>query len=204
MASIVVVGDGPHSEMCAAVIASTGLWTVVGHVVPDGVPHPAHLEVVGHDADLPELCAAVPAAFVGIGDGHVRGRLLDDLRRMGFRVPAIIAPSAVIAEGVTIGDGVLVSPGAVVNVGATIKRGAIINTAAVVEHHVVVGECAHIAPNATLCGSVTVGDLALVGAGAVVLPDVAVGEAAVVAAGSAAPRDVPAGVISGVPGRRLR
>lgn len=190
--------------MCAAVIESTGLWTVVGHVVPNGMPHPDHLDVAGHDADLPSLRRTVPAAFVGIGDGSLRRRLLAELEGMGFHLPAIIAPSAVIADQVTLGDGVLVSPGAVVNVGASIGRGAIVNTAAVVEHHVVVGDCAHIAPNATLCGSVKVGDLALVGAGAVVLPDIEIGDSAVVAAGSAAPRDVPAGAVSGVPDRPSR
>lgn len=199
MASIVVVGDGPHSEMCAAVIESTGSWTVIGHVVPDDGGHPVHLDVVGHDADLPSLRATVQAAFVGIGDGNVRRRLLDDLQRFGFQTPAIMAPSATVADRVVLADGVLVSPGAVVNVGASIGRGAIINTGAIVEHHVVVGDCAHIAPNATICGSATVGELALVGAGSVVLPDIVIGDSAIVAAGSAAPRDVPAGTVSGLP-----
>ena len=80
-----------------------------------------------------------------------------------------------------------------------VGRGVIVNTAAVVEHHVQLGECAHVAPNSTLCGSVTVGALALVGAGAVVLPDVTVGDRAIVAAGSAAARDVAPGTISGLP-----
>ena len=202
MQPILIVGSGPHSEMCAAVIASTGVWDVVGHVVPtlDEVV-PDTITVAGCDADLPELLARVPNAFVGIGDGAVRARLIDLVAGMGFATPPIVAPSATLADGVVVGDGAFVAPAAVINTGATVGRGVIVNTAAVVEHHVHLGDCAHVAPNSTLCGSVTVGALALVDAGAVVLPDLTVGDGAIVAAGSAAARDVAPGTISGVPPR---
>ena len=200
MRPILIIGAGPHSEMCAAVIASTGEWEVVGHVVPDaGAPVPAGMVVAGHDSDLPALRENTPAAFVGIGDGAVRQRLLNALTDLGFETPGITAPSAVLADGVVAGDGAIICPAAVLNTAAVVGRGVIVNTAAVVEHHVQLGECAHVAPNSTLCGSVTVGALALVGAGAVVLPDVTVGDRAIVAAGSAAARDVAPGTISGLP-----
>lgn len=200
MRPILIIGAGPHSEMCAAVIASTGAWEIAGHVVPDsGGPVPADMVVAGHDADLPALRARIPAAFVAIGDNAVRQRLLDLITGLGFETPGITAPSAVLADGVAVGDGAIVCPAAVLNTAAVVGRGVIVNTAAVVEHHVHLGDCAHVAPNATLCGSVTVGALALVGAGAVVLPDVTVGKSAIVAAGSAAARDVAPGAISGLP-----
>ena len=202
MQPILIIGSGPHSEMCAAVIASTGEWDVVGHVVPspdEAVPDT--ITVAGCDADLPALLATVPNAFVGIGDGAVRARLLDLATGLGFATPSIVAPSATLADGVVVGDGAFVAPGAVINTGAVVGRGVIVNTAAVVEHHVHLGDCAHVAPNSTLCGSVTVGALALVGAAAVVLPDLTIGDGAIVAAGSAAARDVAPGTISGLPAR---
>jgi transposase-like protein len=115
--------------------------------------------------------------------------LLVDLKSRGLQA----------APKLAVGDGAIVCPAAVLNTAAVVGRGVIVNTAAVVEHHVHLGDCAHVAPNATLCGSVTVGALALVGAGAVVLPDVTVGKGAIVAAGSAAARDVAPGAISGLP-----
>lgn len=203
MRRILIIGSGPHSEMCAAVIASTGQWEVAGHVVPDAsATVPDGMVVAGCDSDLAALRDDTPAAFVGIGDGAVRLRLLDMLEEMGFETPGITAPSAVLADGVTAAPGAIICPAAVLNTGAVVGRGVIVNTAAVVEHHVRLGQCAHVAPNSTLCGSVTVGALALVGAGAVVLPDITVGEGAIVAAGSAAARDVAPGAISGLPERR--
>lgn len=202
MQPILIIGSGPHSEMCAAVIASTGEWDVVGHVVPTpDEPVPDTITVAGCDADLLALLATVPNAFVGIGDGAVRARLLDMATELGFATPAIVSPSATLADGVVVGGGAFVAPAAVINTGAVVGRGVIVNTAAVVEHHVQLGDCAHVAPNSTLCGSVTVGALALVGAGAVVLPDITIGDGAIVAAGSAAARDVAPGTISGLPAR---
>lgn len=202
MRPILIIGTGPHSEMCAAVIASTGEWEVVGHVVPDsGAPLPDGMSMVGHDSDLPELRKQTPAAFVGIGDGAVRQRLLHQLSVLGFETPGITAPSAVLAHGVTAADGAIICPGAVINTAAVVGRGVIVNTAAVVEHHVQLGDCSHVAPNSTLCGSVNIGALVLIGAGAVVLPDLTVGDGAIVAAGSTATRDVAPGTISGLPNK---
>jgi len=202
MKPIVVVGTGPHSEMCAAVIASTGAWDVVGHVGADPSDRgPDDMVITGCDDDLLMLVSDVGAAFVGIGESTIRERLTSTLSALGFDLPAIVAPSAIVAHRVDIAPGVLVAPGAIINTRSTIGTGTIINTGAVVEHHVTVESFAHIAPNSTLCGNVSVGRGALVGAGAVVLPGVRVGSNAIVAAGAAAPRDIAPHTVVGLPAR---
>ncbi len=199
MPDIVVVGTGPHSEMCAAVLRSSGLWNVVGHVAADDEDPPAGIPLAGHDRNLPSLREQVAAAFIGIGDNPTRQRVTARVAALGFALPSVVAPSAVVADDVAIGAGVLVSPGAVINTQTTVGDGVIVNTAAVVEHHVQIGQFAHIAPNSTLCGSVEVGARALVGAAAVVLPGIHIGADAIVAAGSAIARGVAAGAIAGLP-----
>lgn len=74
---------------------------------------------------------------------------------------------------------------------ASIGDNTIINTAAVVEHDCVVGAHCHIAPNATLCGSVKIGELTHIGAGAVVLQGLTIGSGCVVGAGSVVTKDMP-------------
>jgi len=96
-------------------------------------------------------------------------------------------------------------PGACINADAHIGVGVIVNTGAVVEHDCVLGEFAHLAPNATLGGWVQVGDQAMVGLGAAVLPGVRIGARAVVGAGSVVLVDVPAGAtVVGNPARVVR
>jgi len=67
---------------------------------------------------------------------------------------------------------------------SVVYNNVIINTAAVVEHDCSVGIHCHIAPNATLCGSVKVGGLTHIGAGSVVLQGLTIGSNCVVGAGS--------------------
>jgi acetyltransferase-like isoleucine patch superfamily enzyme len=78
----------------------------------------------------------------------------------------------------------------------------ILNSGAVVEHDCVVGDGAHVSPNATLTGNVRVGARSWVGAGAVVLPGVRVGDDARVGAGAVVTRAVTDGAtVMGVPAR---
>ena len=49
-------------------------------------------------------------------------RLVDRLVGMGFRLPAVISPHAVVNEDVKIGDGTVILDGAVINPGARIGK----------------------------------------------------------------------------------
>ena len=79
-----------------------------------------------------------------------------------------------------------------------------VNAGAVVSHHVHLGYCNTIGPNATLTGRASTGDYAFIGAGCVILNDVHIGDGAVVGAGAVVTRDVPPGItVAGVPARPL-
>lgn len=80
----------------------------------------------------------------------------------------------------------------------------IVNHGAVVDHDCVVGEFAHVAPNATLGGGVSVGRLSMVGAGATVLPGTRIGRGCIIGAGAVVRRDVPDGAtVVGVPAKAI-
>lgn len=101
------------------------------------------------------------------------------------------------------GTGTVAFERTVIEVGAEIGEGAIMNCA-VVTHDVVVGEFAHISPNAVLTGAARVGAYAHIGAGAVVLPGIKVGERAVVGAGAVVTKSVTPGLtVVGVPARPI-
>lgn len=124
---------------------------------------------------------------------------------LGFVVPAIASPEALVSSRAVLKEGATIYPGANVGSGATIGANAIINANAVVTHGVVVGECSHIAPNATLLGDVSVGRCTLIGAGSVVLPGVSIGSNCSVGAGSVVLSDIPDGeVFVGNPAHKIR
>lgn len=139
--------------------------------------------------------------FVAIGDAAVRRRMLE--RFSEKRIPVLIHPGAIVAEGAKIGRGSVVMAGAVVNPGAVIGRGCIINTGSSVDHDCLLGDYVHVAVGARLCGSVTAGDEVWIGAGAVVSNNIRLCGGCRIGAGAVVVRDIlEKGTYIGVPARK--
>ena len=151
--------------------------------------------LVGSDDDLPRLFReGWRFAFVALGSvGSVKGRqaIAEKLRAIGFSIPVIADPTAVLARSVRLEEGVFIGKLAVVNAGAQIGAFAILNTACVVEHDCRIGVYSHVSPGAVLCGQVTVGDRSHVGAGSVVRQSIRIGDDVLIGAGSFVVKDLP-------------
>lgn len=205
---IVIVGAGGHGKVVADVAALAG-WTVAGAVdrSPSGGPALASgLKILGGDDALPGLKAkGVKAAAVGVGgvqDTGPRRAVRLKLAALGFSLPALKHPSAIVARGVPLGDGAQVMAGVVINPGASVGEGVVVNTGAIVEHDCTLEDDCFVGPGAVLGGDVSVGAGAFIGLGATVLPGVALGPGCVVGAGAVVVEDVPQkAVVAGVPAR---
>lgn len=203
---IVVVGAGGHAKVVIEALWAMGAFEVVGLTDPStsclellGVP------VLGGDELLPGLLAqGVASAVVAIGSNRLRQQIGQRLLRLGFVLPVVVHPSALISPSATIGQGTVVMARAVVGTLARVGELVIINTCAIVEHDNNIGHAAHIAPGTALAGGVRVGDRALLGIGSAVRPDISIGDDSIVGAGSAVVTDVPSGfTVAGTPARKL-
>lgn len=205
---MVIIGGGGHAKVLISVLKKIG-WIVVGYT--DHVDAGPILGVpwVGDDEVLADILAERPgcAALVGVGKvdaAPVRAELQRRLERLGFAVPAVISPHAVVNEDVTLGVGTMVFDAAVVNAGCVVDEGCILNTGSIVEHDCVLGADVHIAPGATVSGGSRIGDHCMVGAGATVIHGVGVCAGCVIGAGSVVTTAVTEpGVYAGVPARRV-
>lgn len=191
---LLLIGGGGHCKSVLDSVLSLHVYDEIGIVDYTNTPV-SGVPVVGQDEDLPNLHkAGWTDAFItvgSIGDTVLRRRLYKMVSDIGFAIPAIADPSAIVAQDVVLAAGCYVGKGAILNAGSNIGKAAIINTGALIEHECVIGEFAHISPGAILCGQVTVGDNSHVGAGAVVRQQIKIGKDVLVGIGSVVVNDIP-------------
>jgi sugar O-acyltransferase (sialic acid O-acetyltransferase NeuD family) len=173
--SLVIIGGGGHAKMCIDIIKQTKEYHIYGLVDPKFSVGQNVLDVpvVGNDDVLESLFQkGVRYAVVGVGaansDLRTREKIFSKLKTIGFKLPSLIHPSAIVEASVEIGDGNQLMAGCIVGSSAVIKNNNIINSGAIVSHDCVIGDNVHIAPGAVLGGNVTVAANTLIGMGVTV------------------------------------
>ena len=149
----IILGDGGHAKVLAEIVGRNVVRAEDDELVFSHTPKEVEL-------------------YLGIGSRRIRRQVFEKFKAKGYSFGSAIHPSAVIAEGVVLGEGVQIMAGAVIQPGCTIGDNVLINTRAGVDHDCIIGKHVHIAPGATLCGSVEVGDGAMVFAGQTVFQGV--------------------------------
>ncbi len=196
---LLLLGGGGHCRSVIDCVVSLNKYDKVGIVdyvdsTYLGIP------TVGTDDDLETLyhCGWMEAfVTVGsIGDTSTRHKLFKLIKQIGFNIPIIVDPSAVVSQGTLISEGTFIGKNAVVNTGTVIGECSIVNTGAIIEHDCFIGAFSHISPGTVLCGEVNVGANSHIGAGSVVKQKVIVGNDVLVGAGSVLLNDLPDRVIA--------
>ncbi len=202
---IIVIGAGGHARPVVEALLLLG-HRIAGLVDNDASRPPVLGQAVLGGLDLlPSLRGqGIGGAVIAIGDNATRLRLGDLARGLGFSLPTLVHPAALVSPHASLGEGAQVLARAVVGPEARIGRLCLINTGAIVEHECTLDEGAHIAPGAILCGLVRVGARCLMGAGSTTIAGRQIGPDAVVAAGAAVTTHVAAGGrVGGVPARAV-
>ena len=205
---VVLVGGGGHCMSVLDSLRASGTEDEIGIVdlrplAVSGVPY------LGQDGDLPALFEqgwdSAVVTLGSVGNAKRRMALYAELKRIGFSLPAVVDPSAVIAKNTFIAEGAFVGKRAVINENASVGACAIINSGAIVEHDCIIGDFSHISPGAVLCGGVTIGKESHIGAGATVIQGISIGEQTTIGAGSVVLRDIAPQVVAfGNPCREVK
>lgn len=186
MEAIILVGYGGHAKSVADSIEREGKYRIVGYT--DYTEHISRYTYLGKDDILPVLFSkGIRNAFVCVGylgKGNTREKLYNFLLTIGFNIPSVIDPSAIVSDCAKIGEGTFVGKGAIINAEAEIGKMCIINSKALVEHECYVGDFSHISVGAVLCGQVTVEKASFIGANATVIQQRVIKENGIVPAGA--------------------
>src|SRR3989338_7084347 len=172
---IILVGGGGHCKVIMDAIESVGEFKIYG-ITDSSLPKGTvvlNRKVLGKDDILPALFRkGISYAFIGVGSTgncNIRKKIYENLKRIGFKLPVIIHPKAVVSKYVELGEGTFVAVGAVINAGTRVGKNVIINTSSSIDHDCEIGDFVHVAPGVTLSGLVKVGDNVHIGTGASVV-----------------------------------
>jgi sugar O-acyltransferase (sialic acid O-acetyltransferase NeuD family) len=208
MEKIVLLGGGGHAKVLIDLINACGGYEIAG-IVDAGLAvgeSVSGIPVLGDDGILDDLHGqGVKNACIAVGsikDNSRRKMLFEKAREVGFSMPSLIHPSAVVSGNSSVGDGVQVMAGAIIQTDASIGQNTIVNTGAIVEHDCTIGSHAHLCPGVVISGGCAVGEGSFIGAGAMVVQGITIGDNAVVSAGAVVIRDVSSNsTVMGVPAK---
>lgn len=199
---MILIGYSGHAFVVYGIISAAGK-KVTGYCDNEEKQYnPFVLPYYGKEnTDEAATAFAAHGFFIAIGDNGIREKIYHALAAKKLYPGNVIHPSAIIDASATLApQGVMVAAHATINPLATIGTGAICNTGCIIEHECVVGNFAHIAPGAVLCGNVKVGHNSFVGANAVIKQGVTIGNNVMIGAGAVVLKNVPDNVtVMGVP-----
>ena len=204
----VIIGGGGHAACLIDALSNSG-YDIVGCIdqaLPVGHSVCAGISVIGKDDLLePLLQEGTLYAFIGIGgaeSNETRRMMFERASAMGFILPPVVHPSAVLSIGTHIGRGCHILAGATIGPRCTIGSNVIVNQGSIVCHDSTVNDHVHVTPGAILAGGVSVGSMTVVGMGATVLLGVTIGKNVLIHNGSAIASDVADNTIVDAQGRR--
>jgi len=209
MDRIVVIGGGGHARVLISILKKIG-YNIAGYTDRDdrgvilGIPY------LGGDSILPEIVRGNDgcSAIIGVGKidtSDLRLKLQKEVEVLGFSIPIIVSPKAIINEGVKLGIGTAVFDAAVINSGTETGMACILNTNCTVEHDCQIGDNVHIAPGVTISGGVAIGDNCMIGTGAIIIQSVNICANCLIGAGATVVKDLTIpGTYVGNPAEKVR
>jgi UDP-perosamine 4-acetyltransferase len=206
---IIVLGGGGHAKVLIEVIRLCKKYEIAGIVdrqLKPGVKV-SGIPVIGDDSQLPGIFSAegIGNACIGVGsikDNSKRKALYEIVKQIGFSVPALIHPGAIVSAGSRVSEGAQLMANAVIQTDSFIGENTIINTGAIIEHDCSIGKHVHVCPAAVVTGGCNIGEGSFIGAGATVINGINIGKNVTIAAGSLVIHDVEDGAtVKGVPAK---
>ncbi len=104
---------------------------------------------IGKIGDIAKFRDEYDMAVVAIGNSSLRLKLIDELCRIGYKVPYLVHERAYVSPSAKIGMGSFIEPMSVVHASVVVEKGCIISAGVVLNHNSTIHEGCHIN-----CGSV--------------------------------------------------
>jgi sugar O-acyltransferase (sialic acid O-acetyltransferase NeuD family) len=206
MEKLLLAGAGGHCRSVIDSIDRNYYSDIVIVDVPEMIGKKIlSIPVVGTDDDINSLfdkgyrLAVIAIGSIGYPDKRIR--LYEKMKKVGYKFPSIIDPTAIISTSIAnVAKGVFVGKGVIINVGTRIGAFSIINTGSIIDHDCTIGKFVHIGPGVRMSGGICIHDNAHIGIGSSLIQSVSIGRNSIIGAGSVVVSDIGENVTAfGVP-----
>lgn len=203
---IILLGGGGHAKVLIDLIRALNKYEITGILDPhlDLGILVSGISVLGGDNILTDLYKKnIKNVCVSVGtekDTDKRKKLYEKVKQLGFAVPSLVHPNAVVSKESKISEGTQIMAGAIIQTNSSVGENTILNTTSVIEHDCNIGKHVHICPGAIISGGSSIGEGVFIGANATVIQGIKIGNKAKVAAGAVVINDIEEKkVVKGVP-----
>lgn len=184
---IIIIGGGGHAKVIINILKKLQKFEIIGYVDLIDKNLILGIKYLGTDEVLEKWYKwGVRNVAIGIGQNGLnskRFQIIKICEEIGFNIPNIISPTAIINQNIKLGKGNQILDGVIINSGTIISDYNIINTGAIIEHDVSIGNYCHIAPGVIIGGEVKIGNYTMVGLGAKVKPGIYITDNCMIGAG---------------------
>lgn len=194
MEKIILIGFGGHAKSVIDSIEISSKYSIIGYTDVKNKQTYRGYNWLGTDDVLEQYYnkgvtkAVISIGYVGVESAQKR--IYENVKKIGFQLPVIIDPSAIVSSDVVIEEGSFIGKRSVVNSESKVGKMCIINTGAILEHENMIGDFSHISVGAILCGNVHVGRRCFIGANTTVVQNISIGDKTIIGAASTVLSDV--------------
>ena len=153
--TLLILGAGGLGIAVAEIARCTGAYTRICFL-DDTTKSVAGFEVLGHCELLPQLCGKFTHAIAAFGNNALRRDYTQKIKSLGFDLPTVIHPSAVISPSAHLAAGCIVRENVAVSHTVNIEEGCLLNMGCLIDHNCSVGAYSHIPMGVILRNAVSV------------------------------------------------
>jgi len=126
--NLLILGAGSHGEEVYEIARAIRIFKTISFL--DDIKTGDN--IIGKWEEVEKLINKYPAAITAVGDKLLRRRAQKKLADLGFIIPVLIHPTAMVSPKSSIGPGSVVCASAILDAGSVIGRGCIISSGATV------------------------------------------------------------------------
>jgi sugar O-acyltransferase (sialic acid O-acetyltransferase NeuD family) len=180
--NLILIGGGRHTRACIDIIKQSANYKIAGIIYINKLPNDGYFEypILGNLDNLAfvfdNIAKNAVISIGGIENMNERNIIYQKLKSIGFLLPNIIHPKAIIEPTVTIGEGNQFFAGTNIGSYSIIGSNCILNSNSVISHDCILGDNIHITPGAILAGGVNVDSNTIIGMGSTINMDTTIGK----------------------------